>query len=319
MVPKNADAGRPGRWSDGRSGSPDRRRGDAVRQDRRPRRRRRRPVAGARPRGARRARLPPLLPAGRARSTTRSCWSSSCATSRSSSARAASPARCFTAKLPASDVDVYFVHCPALYHREGVYSGDWDEYLRFALLTRAALESCQRMGWAPDVVHVHDWHTALAPLYLRTALRLGPALRAHAHRAHAAQPRLPGRLRRPDRSDELGLGAARASPAPGGPRRRPGQLPQDRPALRRRPDHRLAHLRARDPDARARLRPRRAAARARRPPGRHRQRRRLRRVGPGRRPAPAAPVLGARPGRQGADEAGAAREDRARPTARRRR
>ncbi len=74
----------------------------------------------------------------------------------------------FTTKLPESGVDVYFVHCPALYHHDSIYSGDWDEYLRFALLTRAALESCQRMGWAPDVVHVHDWHTALAPIYLRT-------------------------------------------------------------------------------------------------------------------------------------------------------
>jgi len=74
-----------------------------------------------------------------------------------------------TTKLPGSGVDVYFVHCPALYHHDGVYSGEWDEYLRFALLTRAALEACQRMGWSPEIVHVHDWHTALAPLYLRTA------------------------------------------------------------------------------------------------------------------------------------------------------
>jgi starch synthase len=73
-----------------------------------------------------------------------------------------------TTRLPASDVDVYFVHCPALYHQESIYSGDWDEYLRYALLTRATLECCQRMGWAPDIVHCHDWHTALAPIYLRT-------------------------------------------------------------------------------------------------------------------------------------------------------
>ena len=74
----------------------------------------------------------------------------------------------FTTKLPQSDVDVYFVHCPALYHHEGIYSGDWDEYLRFALLSRATIECCQRMGWGPDVFHVHDWHTALVPLYLRS-------------------------------------------------------------------------------------------------------------------------------------------------------
>ncbi|MGH7857632.1 MAG: glycogen synthase, partial [Candidatus Binatia bacterium] len=73
-----------------------------------------------------------------------------------------------TTKLPSSDVDVYFVHCPALYHHDTVYSGDWDEYLRFALLTRATFESCQRMGWSPDIVHAHDWHTALAPIYRRT-------------------------------------------------------------------------------------------------------------------------------------------------------
>jgi starch synthase len=74
----------------------------------------------------------------------------------------------FTARLPDSGVDVYFVHCPALYHHESVYASGWDEYLRYALLGRATLECCQRMGWAPDVVHVHDWHTALVPLYLRT-------------------------------------------------------------------------------------------------------------------------------------------------------
>jgi len=74
-----------------------------------------------------------------------------------------------TTKLPASEVDVYLVHCPTLYHHDSIYSGDWDEYLRYGLLTRAALECCQRMGWSPEVVHAHDWHTALAPLYLRTS------------------------------------------------------------------------------------------------------------------------------------------------------
>ena len=74
----------------------------------------------------------------------------------------------FTAPLPESPVSVYLVHCPALYHHAGIYSGDWDEYLRFAFLSRAAIESCQRMGWSPHVFHCHDWHTALVPLYLRT-------------------------------------------------------------------------------------------------------------------------------------------------------
>ncbi len=62
----------------------------------------------------------------------------------------------------------YFVDCPELYARPHIYTSDPDEPQRFGLFCRAVLESCQRMGWAPNVLHVHDWHTALLPLLLRS-------------------------------------------------------------------------------------------------------------------------------------------------------
>jgi starch synthase len=74
----------------------------------------------------------------------------------------------YSATLPDHDLAFYFVHCPALYGRQGLYSDAWDEPIRFAFLCRAAIESCQRMGWGPDVFHCHDWHAALVPLYLQT-------------------------------------------------------------------------------------------------------------------------------------------------------
>jgi starch synthase len=74
----------------------------------------------------------------------------------------------FTATPPGSPCPVYFVACAPLYDRHATYTTDWDEHLRFAFLSRASIECCQRMGWSPDVFHVHDWHTALVPLYLRT-------------------------------------------------------------------------------------------------------------------------------------------------------
>jgi starch synthase len=74
----------------------------------------------------------------------------------------------FTTPLPGTDgFDLYLVDCPELFHRPRLYEFD-DEHVRFALLARAALETCQRMGWAPEIVHAHDWHAALVPLYLRT-------------------------------------------------------------------------------------------------------------------------------------------------------
>jgi starch synthase len=70
--------------------------------------------------------------------------------------------------LPKSHVLVHLVDCPPLYGRDAIYAQDGDEHLRFAFLTYAALESCQRMAFAPDVLHVHDWHTALGPLLLKS-------------------------------------------------------------------------------------------------------------------------------------------------------
>ena len=73
----------------------------------------------------------------------------------------------FVSRMPGTELDVYFLNCPELYHRPSVYTGEWDEHLRFGLLQLGALACCQRMGFAPDVLHCNDWHTALAPLYLK--------------------------------------------------------------------------------------------------------------------------------------------------------
>jgi starch synthase len=72
------------------------------------------------------------------------------------------------AEVPESRLRVYLVECPELFDRPGLYSDGPDEHLRFLVLTRATIEACQRMAFAPDIVHCHDWHTSLLPLYLRS-------------------------------------------------------------------------------------------------------------------------------------------------------
>ncbi|MFN8180087.1 MAG: glycogen synthase [bacterium] len=74
----------------------------------------------------------------------------------------------YRTRLPGTEVPVHFIHCPVLFDRPGLYTNDPDEHLRFALLSRAALECCQRMQWGPEIFHCHDWQTALVPLYLKT-------------------------------------------------------------------------------------------------------------------------------------------------------
>jgi starch synthase len=81
-----------------------------------------------------------------------------------------------TASFPGTDVAMYFIDCPALYDRPQFYTGDADEHRRFLLFTRAALDSCRRLGIAPDIFHCNDWHTAFLPLFLKTLYATDPML-----------------------------------------------------------------------------------------------------------------------------------------------
>ena len=165
--------------------------------------------------------------------------------------------------VPATGLPVYLLRCPEFYHRRGIYTEDADEHLRFILLSRVAIEICQHMGFAPDIFHCHDWHTALIPLYLSTAIRLGRAVREPPLGPDDPQHRLPGRVRRRRsatsgwRASERFLHQEDLAPAV-------VSFPEDRPAPRRPPDHRQPDLRPRDP-GRGRIRhgPARGAGRDR--------------------------------------------------------
>ena len=74
-------------------------------------------------------------------------------------------------KVPQGAV-TYFVDYPPAFDRAGIYGesgGDYpDNHLRFAIFARAVLEALPTI--VPDghiVLHPHDWHAALAPVYLR--------------------------------------------------------------------------------------------------------------------------------------------------------
>lgn len=63
-------------------------------------------------------------------------------------------------------VPVYMIDNYEYFDREGYYSHD-DDDARFALFCRAALEMLPRLGFRPDIVHCHDWHTGPIPFLLR--------------------------------------------------------------------------------------------------------------------------------------------------------
>ncbi len=78
-------------------------------------------------------------------------------------------------------VRYYFVEDREYFDRERVYgteSGDYpDNGERFAEFARAAIEIAKHV-WPPDVIHCHDWQSALVPVLLRTLYAGDPALSA---------------------------------------------------------------------------------------------------------------------------------------------
>jgi len=57
-------------------------------------------------------------------------------------------------------------HSAQAFFERGTYYGFWDDPERFAFFSKAALEFLFRANKRPDVIHTHDWQTALVPVLL---------------------------------------------------------------------------------------------------------------------------------------------------------
>jgi starch synthase len=82
---------------------------------------------------------------------------------------------------PYEGVRHLFVDDAAYFDRAQLYgdkSGDYpDNAERFGEFSRVAIEVIKRV-WLPDIVHCHDWQSALVPLLLRTQHADDPAVRS---------------------------------------------------------------------------------------------------------------------------------------------
>ena len=83
-----------------------------------------------------------------------------------------------------NEVPVWLVDYQRFFGRPGIYDEPGGEYgdnaFRFALLSKAALQVCKDVNFIPDVMHAHDWPTALVPVFLKTWDRILSPLSATA-------------------------------------------------------------------------------------------------------------------------------------------
>ena len=87
--------------------------------------------------------------------------------------------RFLTTTLP-DGVRAVLVDVPELFDRPGLYGVDGADYpdnaIRFATLSRAALEYIRSGGQRPDVIHAHDWQAGLVPVYQKMRLANDPVV-----------------------------------------------------------------------------------------------------------------------------------------------
>ncbi|MCL2094083.1 MAG: glycogen synthase [Treponema sp.] len=89
----------------------------------------------------------------------------------------------YTGLLPGSSsknpVKVYFIDHENFFGRDGIYGvpsePDFlDNSRRFTFFCRAVFQLCRKITWYPDVLHAHDWPSALVPVFLKYGERQGP-------------------------------------------------------------------------------------------------------------------------------------------------
>lgn len=76
----------------------------------------------------------------------------------------------------AKNLPIYFIDYEKCFGRDGIYgtpqeSDFHDNPYRFSVLCHGAFQLCRKINWIPDVIHSHDWSTALVPVILKFLAR----------------------------------------------------------------------------------------------------------------------------------------------------
>ena len=79
------------------------------------------------------------------------------------------------------NIKVYFIENNQYFNRNGLYvdkNGDYKDNLeRFAFFCRRALTLLKEIGFAADILHLHDWQASLAAVYLKNLYATDPFYR----------------------------------------------------------------------------------------------------------------------------------------------
>lgn len=71
-----------------------------------------------------------------------------------------------------SGVKTYIIAQDDFFARENIY-GEPDDHHRFIFFQKSVMALMDKLEFYPQIVHCHDWHTALIPVFIKEAVRYG--------------------------------------------------------------------------------------------------------------------------------------------------
>ena len=80
---------------------------------------------------------------------------------------------CRIMSLERDGVIYYFIDNEYYFKRNSLY-GCYDDAERFAFFSMASLSMLQCIDFFPDILHAHDWQSALSVIYLKTLFSCDP-------------------------------------------------------------------------------------------------------------------------------------------------
>lgn len=80
------------------------------------------------------------------------------------------------ASLPSAKMQVYFLDNEDYFQRKCALRDDKDKFFddnheRMIFFNKGVLETVQKLGWAPDIIHCSGWMSSLIPLYVKKYYR----------------------------------------------------------------------------------------------------------------------------------------------------
>ncbi|MEI6122465.1 MAG: glycogen/starch synthase [Bacteroidota bacterium] len=83
------------------------------------------------------------------------------------------------ASIQSARLQVYFIDNDDYFQRKSVYTdknGDFfaDNDERAIFYSRGVIETVKKLGWSPEVIHIHGWFSSLVPFFIRTTFKNNP-------------------------------------------------------------------------------------------------------------------------------------------------